>query len=71
MERNAEKILNEYQSLVERKKGKFGGFYSNDIISLWDLHDVKAPSEKLYYITADALQIGFMIGYKAAKREQR
>ena len=71
MERNAQKVLNEYHSLVKRKKGNFGGFYSSDIISLWDLHNVTAPTRKLFDITGNALEIGFMIGYKAGKRARR
>ncbi len=71
MERTAEKVLSEYNALLERKKGNFGGFYISDIISLWDRHDIKAPTSSLYEITAEALEIGFMIGYKAGKRERR
>lgn len=70
MKRDVEKVLSEYQSLSERKKGTFGGFYGSDITSLWNKHDVKSPSEALYNLTADALNFGFMIGYKAGKRSR-
>lgn len=68
MKRDVEKALNEYHALQDRKKGTFGGFYANDFTSLWDKHNIKAPSEDIYNLTADALNFGFMIGYKAGKR---
>lgn len=71
MERNIDKVLNEYQALTTKKKGRFGNFYASDIKMLWDKHGVKHPPEGLYHLTGDALEYGFMIGYKAAKRENR
>ncbi len=71
MERDVNKVLSEYRSLTESKKGTFGGFYSSDIIMLWDNYDIKNPRSCLYEITADALNFGFMIGYKAGKRARR
>ena len=74
MQRDLSKAIEEYNALCKSKGGNFGCFYCSDLtqlrniatdkggISFWDI---------VYHAIDSSLAAGFMIGYKAAKREQR
>lgn len=67
MIRNMEKKLNEYKILCDKKGSRFGDFYQSDIVAIMERN--KNSTSPLPISILEALEVGFMIGYNARKRE--
>lgn len=74
MTRSMQKAIDDYRALCDRKGGAFGSFYTDDVNQLRQIAEDKGGINfrkiELHAIVS-GLEAGFMIGYKAAKREAR
>lgn len=66
MTRDVRKALEEYRALKERKGERFGVFRYSDLCQVKEI----GGGSRFETISA-ALEFGFIVGYKAAKRERR
>lgn len=74
MQRDLSKAIEEYNALCENKGGNFGAFYVSDYEQLRNIATDKGGISFwniVLYAIDSSLAAGFMIGYKAAKREQK
>ena len=72
MPRDLQKTINEYKRKYYNRKDSKGAFYASDIRQIMDIsfEESKSPAESRIDAISNALYAGFIIGYKAAKREQ-
>lgn len=70
MERNLRNYRNEYKKKFGSIMGNKGAFYSTDFEQVIDMvkEDYKQPN--IFEVINYAMTIGFMVGYKCAKRER-
>lgn len=69
MQRNINNYIAEYQQKFA-SKGK-GVFYSSDLRQLLSsAQEQRSYNAMFWRLAGDALAFGFMVGYKAAKREE-
>ena len=74
MARSMQKAIDDYRALCDRKGGTFGSFYPDDVYQLRQVAEDKGGinfREIELNAIIGGLEAGFMIGYKAAKREAR
>ena len=77
MERSIQKEIDEYNSLIKKKGGNFGAFYSSDVKQLQKIAEDKGGISFKNIVLegiVNSLYAGFMIGYRAglsARRPQR
>ena len=65
MKRNLLKAAEDYQRLIEKLDNGQGSFYVPDVVQI-----MEACNEKLD-VCYTALQAGFMVGYRFAKKQGR
>ena len=70
--RDMKKAILDYKDLLRRKDtihSNFGAFYLDDIDQIWRLCEETDPHRREFDMIGNALDAGFMIGYRTAKRE--
>lgn len=73
MERSIAKALEEYEKIAKRRGNGTGIIYASDI---YQAHEIASKKEKSggalpYWHIITAMQAGYAIGYRAAKRHRR
>jgi len=63
--RSIEKAISDYKRFAENKGGNTAAFYASDINQIY-----KRANNPFDWI-CDALEAGFMIGYRTAKRHEK
>ena len=71
MKRNIKKAIVEYEQKFGNARGNKGAFYVFDVQAIRDGAQDLRGGDRDYQLVCDALRAGFMVGYKAAKREDR
>ena len=72
MNRDIQKVLSEYNSKFEKRTDRRGKFFPSDINQIARIaHDQGIGQNVLFFAIQNALEVGFMIGYKYSKREGR
>lgn len=66
MKRNLLKAAEDYQRLTEKLDNGQGSFYVPDVVQI-----MEACNEKPLDVCYTALQAGFMVGYRFAKKQER
>ena len=67
MSRDLNKYIEEYMKKFEDTGSSKGAFYAQDITQIYERNRDK--KDAAFYMISDALEAGFMVGYKYAKRE--
>lgn len=65
MNRSMEKAIEDYNRMVEKRKKTRYLLYMSDFFQLYELSDNKAD------MIVNVLKAGFMIGYKAGRKDQK
>lgn len=66
----AEKAITDYRRYIERT-GR-GGIYFDDLNDIYEMNkNTNGGRLSIFGAIGDALEVGFMIGYRCAKRETR
>ena len=66
----AEKAITDYRRYIERT-GR-GGIYFDDLNDIYEMNkNANGGQLSIFSAIGDALEVGFMIGYRCAKREAR
>ena len=73
MKRNIKKIIAEYDGIKKKINHAYYDLYTSDIYAIWDASKPtkEQKSDIVYYITSNAFDFGFVLGYKAAKLEAK
>lgn len=66
MERDIKKCLDEYDRFIDQNKYRHDKFNTEDLIGL-----SKSANGSTWLLVYNALKVGFMVGYKCAKRENQ
>lgn len=66
----AEKAITDYRRYIERTG--HGGIYLDDLNDIYEMNkNANGGRLSIFGAIGDALEVGFMIGYRCAKREAR
>lgn len=65
MNRSMKKAIEDYNRMVEKRKKTRYLLYMSDFFQLYELSDNKAD------MIVNVLKAGFMIGYKAGRKDQK
>ena len=74
MKRNIKKIIAEYDGIKKKINNTYYDLYTSDIYAIWDASkptEGRRENDIVYYITSNAFNFGFVLGYKAAKLEAK
>lgn len=69
--RDYKKLREEYKDLKAKKAANFGKFYADDVIKVIETGKKPGGSYSDFEAITTALEAGFMLGYKAGKRDAK
>ena len=70
MKRDLHKAIEEYKTKYYNRSDGKGAFYVTDVNQIKELSESRDTKETLYNAIGNALEAGFMIGYRTAKKER-
>ena len=71
MKRDLEKSIEAYKKRFYNATGNAGAFFASDVEQIKDLATTEDGEVSLFDAIGNALEAGFMIGYRYAKNEAR
>ena len=69
--RDLKKALTDYKKRYSHRNGTEGAFYCSDISQIYEMSKNQKGEIDVFSAIADALEVGYMIGYRTAERHAR
>ena len=69
--RDLQKAVKEYRKKYSNRKTNEAAFYSTDYDQIYKMSKGGRPTDTIFYAIGNALEAGFMVGYRKAQRDKR